>query len=83
MGHLRKPPRSFGPVWVILDPNGVAMARHGLILSKNGATSLPKVSKYLPCLRDTIFFQKIAKLIPGPKIWKIGKLENRTLLFSL
>ncbi len=34
--------------------NVVAMARHGLILSQDGATCLRNVFKYLPGLRDTI-----------------------------
>ena len=61
----------------------VAVARHGLILSKNGATSLGKVSKYLPCLQDAIFFPNIAKLIPGPEIPKSKEtiLEFRTGLY--
>ena len=36
----------------------VAMARHGLILSQDGATRVRKVFKYLPDLRDTIKKQK-------------------------
>ena len=39
---------------VILDMNGVAVARHGLILWENEATGSRKVSKYLPGLRDAI-----------------------------
>ena len=54
----------------ILGVNGVAMARHGLILSQDGATSLGKVFKYLPGLRDTIKTSKITK-----------KTENRTNIF--
>ena len=45
---------------VILGTNGVAMARHGLILSQDGATRLRKVFKYLPGLRDTILRPKLA-----------------------
>ena len=37
---------------------GVAMARPELILSQHGATSLRKVSEYLPSLRDAILIQK-------------------------
>ena len=40
--------------------NGVAMARHGLILSQDEATSSRKVFKYLPGLRDTILRPKMA-----------------------
>ena len=40
--------------------NGVAMARHGLILNHNEATSPRKVSRYLPGLRDAI---KISKMV--------------------
>ena len=39
---------------IILGTNGVAMARHGLILSQDGATGSRKVSRYLPGLRDAI-----------------------------
>ena len=37
------------------------MARHGLILSQDGATSLRNVFKYLPGLRDTILRPKMIK----------------------
>ena len=46
----------------------VAMARHGLILSQDGATSLRKVFKYLPGLRDTIKKSKMAEKVPKPRI---------------
>ena len=36
----------------------VAVARHGLILSQDGATSLRNLFKYLPGPRDTIQYQK-------------------------
>ena len=42
----------------ILVTNGVPMARHGLILSQDEATSLRNISRYLPDLRDTIFCPK-------------------------
>ena len=38
-------------VEVILGVNGVAMARHGLVLRENEATGSTKVSKYLLGLR--------------------------------
>ena len=41
-------------VEVISGKNGVAMARHGLILWENGATGSRKVSRYLPGLREAI-----------------------------
>ena len=41
--------------------NGVPMARHGLILSQDGATNLRNLFKYLPAPRDTIFGPKITK----------------------
>ena len=41
-------------VEVISGMNGVAMARHGLILWENGATASRKVSRYLPGLREAI-----------------------------
>ena len=50
--------------------NGVAMARHGLILSQDGATDSRKVFKYLPGLRDTILRPKMTK---KTKILKIQK----------
>ena len=37
------------------------MARHGLILSQDGATSLRNVFKYLPGLRDAILRPKMIK----------------------
>ena len=39
---------------IISGTNGVAMARHGLILRQNDATGSRKLFKYLPDLRDTI-----------------------------
>ena len=45
---------------VILGMNGVAVARHGLILNQDGATSFRKVSRYLPGLRDAIQNSKMA-----------------------
>ncbi len=33
--------------FVVLEPNEIAVARHGLILSHNEATGLTKVFKYL------------------------------------
>ena len=41
-------------VEVISGMNGVAMARHGLILWENEATGSRKVFKYFPGLRDAI-----------------------------
>ena len=41
-------------ILIVLGVNGVAMARHGLILNHNEATGSRKVSRYLPDLRDTI-----------------------------
>ena len=43
--------------------NGVAMARHGLILWENEATGSRNVSRYLPDLRDTMFDQHKSKQI--------------------
>ena len=53
--HVRK-------VEVILEVNGVAMDRHGLILWENEATGSRKVFKYLWGLWDAIFLLKIAEL---------------------
>ena len=39
--------------------NGVAMARHGLILWENEATGSRKVFRYLPDLRDAILNLKM------------------------
>ena len=57
-------------VWkyVILGTNGVAMARHGLILSHNEATGSRKVSRYLPDLRDAIKISKMFTKSKNPKI---------------
>ena len=52
-------PRFSDPKPKIRYPNRVAMPRHGLILSQHGATSLRKVSRYLPGLRDTILCPKM------------------------
>ena len=41
--------------------NGVAMARHSLILWENGATGSKKLFKHLPTLLDLIFDPKIKK----------------------
>ena len=46
---------------IILGTFGVGMARHGLILSQDGATSLRNVFKYLPGLRDAILRQTNVK----------------------
>ena len=43
---------------VILDTNGIAMARRGLIVWENGAARLGEVLEYLPGLWDTMFYQK-------------------------
>ncbi len=45
--------------YIILDMNGVAMARHGVILWENGATVSKKRFKNLPTLLDLIFRSKI------------------------
>ncbi len=37
----------------------VAMVRHGLILSHDGATSFRKVFRYLPALREAIKKSKV------------------------
>ena len=47
--------------------NGVAMTRHGLILSEDGATSLRKVFKYLPGLREAILNLKMTAQIRESK----------------
>ena len=39
---------------IVLGVNGVAMARHGLILNRSEAIGCGKVSGYLPDLWDTI-----------------------------
>ena len=45
----------------------VAMARHGLILSHNGAASFRKVFRYLPGLRDAVKKTKmVAKVRKSP-----------------
>ncbi len=44
--------------------NGVAMARHGLILWENDVTSSRKVFKYLWGLRDAVKTSKIVKKDP-------------------
>ena len=43
------------------------MARHGLILSHNEATSLRKGSRYLPGLRDAITKSKMVVKVPKYK----------------
>ena len=50
----------------------VAMARHGLILSHNGATSLRKVFRYLPGLRDAIQNSKM--------VAKVRKSQNAVFM---
>ena len=50
-----------------MDTNGVAMARHGLILSQDGATASRKLFKGLRGLFYIIFWLKFIKLTPGPK----------------
>ena len=50
------------PSFGISGTFGVAVARHGLILWENGATSLRIIFKGLPGLRDTIKKIKIAKI---------------------
>jgi uncharacterized membrane protein SirB2 len=65
---------------VFSDMNGVAMARHGLILWENEATGSRKVFKYLRGLRDAIFLLKIVGIMQkSPKsdfcgIWAIQKV---------
>ena len=56
-------------VWkyVILGTDGVAMARHGLILSQNEATGSRKVSRYLPDLRDAIKISKMTAKVQKSK----------------
>ena len=46
---------------IIWGTNGVPMARHGLILSQDGATGSNKILKYLQGLRDTTVAPKIQK----------------------
>ena len=43
--------------------NGVAMARHGLILWENGAMGSKKLFKHLPTLLDLIFDAKINEIM--------------------
>ena len=52
---------------IILDTNGVAVARHGLILSQDGAAGSRKVSRYLPGLRDVLKTSKIIEKVKNPK----------------
>ena len=47
--------------------NGAAMARHGLILWQNEATSLRKVFKCLPGLRDAILNSKMTAKVQKSK----------------
>ena len=51
--------------------NGVAMARHGLILWQNEATGSRKVSRYLPGLWDAILNSKMTA-----KVEKYKKGKN-------
>ena len=60
----------------------VAMARHGLILSQDGATSLRKVFKYLPGLRDTIKKSKMAEKSQNPEL-QDSPLSYYLLLFGV
>ena len=52
---------------IILRVNGVAVARHGLILNHNEATSSRKVSRYLPGLRDAIKKSKMVAKVQKSK----------------
>ena len=52
---------------VILGMNGVAMDRHGPILSQNEATDSRKVSGYLLDLRDALKNSKMARTTENPK----------------
>ena len=50
-----------------MDVNRVAVARHGLILSQDGATASRKLFKGLRGLFYIIFWLKLTKITPGPK----------------
>ena len=56
---------------VILDMNGVAVARHGLILWENEATGSRKLSRCLRGLKNLIYKLKITKIIEIPRNQKI------------
>jgi hypothetical protein len=45
-------------VLIKIGLNGVAVARHGLILGHNGATGSRKLLEYLPALTDPLKVQK-------------------------
>ena len=51
-------------VEVISGMNGVATARHGLILWENEATGSRKLPKYLPGLQDIILCPKLLDKVP-------------------
>ena len=57
--------------------NVVDMARHGLILSQDGATHSRKVSRYLPGLRDALKTSKIAANVQNPKIRNFGGMGRK------
>ena len=62
--------------------NGVAMARHGLILNHNEATGSRKVSRYLPGLRDAIKKSKITAKVQtsqNPVYSRISVLSTQHL----
>ena len=65
---------------IMLDANGTAVARHGLILSQNGATGSRKVSRYLPGLRDVLKTSKIAANVHNLEKTKILKTKKSKLL---
>ena len=51
--------------------NGVAMARHGLILWENEATGSRKLSKCLRGLKNLIYKLKITKIVENLRNLKI------------
>ena len=53
--------RRIGLRSTILDTNGVAMARHGLILCVRGAAGSNNLLRHLPANYNTIFCQKMTK----------------------
>ena len=58
-----------------MDTNGGAVARHGLILSEDGAAGSREVSRYLPGLRDVLkTSNKNTGVVKNPKDHKFDIL---------
>ncbi len=62
--------------------NGVPMARHGLILGEDEATTSRKVFKHLPGPPGPVFGPKTALKIPNPKDQK-KQLKIASLILIL